>query len=244
MENHESDDRAEQPAPKAGAGGWLKLGCLGIVLLGLVSVAGGILYMRRVTESAEKLFADPGARAQFAQKLLGTERFPPGLFPAMAMTMPGMVDVVLLGDRLPRADGTPDMAGMTRGFLFTRARIAGDDTKLLAYYEGRAIERPSSRINIEAGRLVRTGKLESEGVEVLYRIARRPPPQVRHGAPAALALEFSARCADGKPRVGLWFVPDPNPGMELTEIEAENTPFDDASVRNMLESFKLCLPIE
>lgn len=186
-------------------------------------------------------------RASFAAVLPHGE-LPAGYRPLGGMRVPGVIQMALLADATP---DQPPPARVRSAFFFVSMRnwFGRKDKLEEAYREGgQGIEQ--EEVEFEVREELARGSLEIAPAEVLYYARRGPlkitqkefgfPEEEMTEATPGLATMMLIDCPDGLLRVGLWFVPDPQPETPSANADWSGTPADPAALRKFLSSFDLC----
>lgn len=235
---------------------WVGAGCLGAVLLAVGAVMTlGFLGYRKVKEFEAEM-KDPEARAASARRVLGAERLPEGYYAVVGMSVPLVMDMAMLSDTPPDAQGHSRGLGQ-RGFIYLRT-LAPDQKRqaLRDYFEGRSddadvLRRNNIRIHRE-GEVLRRGVIDlAQDTKVMYmsqRGALDMSDSRAHGITTVMLLDCSG---DSRQRMGIWFGPDPTPSAAPSsarpgsavvsqEIDLAGTPADESAIREFMSHFRLC----
>jgi hypothetical protein len=219
---------------------WVGVGCLALIVLvvGGIFIAGFMAY--RMGKSAMADMTDPKARAAKVHKILGATAMPEGYQPAFALSLGPLMEMAMLTDRPPKADGSPQ--GFDKhGFLYMRFPKTGDRDELRDYLEGKRDDPGlQSNLRMRAHEALKRGKLQLNGETLLY-VAQRgefQSDQVRQeGLQSVMLLDCPG---DQKTRMAIWFGPDPAPGKKLGPADLVGTPGDEDALKDFMSNFRPC----
>src|SRR2546423_10429245 len=127
-----------QPVKRRSPWLYVGLGCLALVVL----VVGGLVISGLYVGSKMKDFAaemkDPVARDNAAKAKLGAKQLPAGYYTQMSISVPMLMDMVILTDRPPKASGEPSEGMDKRQFMYMNVISKGQDQKDLDdYFSGK-----------------------------------------------------------------------------------------------------------
>lgn len=241
---------------------YLGIGCLVTVLLAVGTVVGLGWWGVRTAERWGEELKDPQVQRDKALAALGAAELPPGLSPAMSLSVPLLMEVTILTDRpSPQNEhGQVDIDDAERGLVYVTSRaLAGHRAELRSYLAGDETDPEALRnlnirfgdFELEAGQeTVSRGSFAIGEVRHLYATQRQ-----RHGGGkerrAMLESLVMVECpGDELLRLAVWFGPDPSgPATELPAeappgerpvVELTGTPADEAALRDLFAGFGLC----
>lgn len=230
-------------ARERSAWSYVGVGCLSLVLLGVLLVLGLGFWAYRGAARLKTELDDPVARTEKVRRLLGTETLPPGYHAALAFKVPLLTEVAILTGAEPDARGRIEQFG-ERGLIYLQLLAIGPkEQELREFFEGRA-EGASPfdghQIGIDDAEFIRRGRLSAGGADVFY-VAQRGRVAT-HGmrGQGITSLVFVDCPADRRVRLAVWFGPDPDPDTPVTELDLAGTPADEAALVDFLGRFRLC----
>jgi hypothetical protein len=238
------------------------IGCLLTILVAVATVVGLGWWGVRTAERWGEEMKDPRLQHDKALAALGAAELPPGLSPAMSLSVPFLMDVTILTDRPPSTDerGEVDIEDAARGLVYVRSRtLTGQRADLRSFLTGeRTGAEALDNLNIQMGgfeleagqETVARGGFAIGEVRHLYATQRQ-----RHGTGAEqrsmLESLVMVECPDDELlRLAVWFGPDPSgsaaempaeaPAGERPAVELTGTPADEAALRDLFAGFDLC----
>jgi hypothetical protein len=220
---------------------YVGLGCGGCALLlgvfVVVSVIGGI----RLARNIEREMEDPVAREEKAEELLGTEELPEGYYAVVSISLPLVLETVILSDR-PGGEDHGISADATKLFVYIEA-IRGD-RRWRDYLEGKAdasevlaqqgirMERPAE----EVGR----GEILLDGATVDY-VSQRGTLMLQDDNFDGLSTFLLIRCEGSKKmRIAVWSAAETDPATPADELDLSGTCADPDEMEAFLAPFDLC----
>lgn len=224
---------------------YVGLGCLGVVLLAVAAVAlVGYLGYRKVKQF-EADMKDPAARTAKVQQALGADRLPDGYHAVMAMSIPFVMDMAMLSDVPPDAQGQSKGPGQ-RGFIYM-ATIANKNgrNEVRDYFEGRGDPPEALRrqgINIERGEVLKRGTLDVAGQHLMY-VAQRGHMNMGGSAQNGITTTMLVECpGSDRQRMAFWFGPAPavDPNEKSATLNLAGTPADESALQDFMGHFRLC----
>jgi hypothetical protein len=230
----------EQPKKKTSPWVWVGVGCLALIVLivGGFMIAGFMAY--RMGKAMVQDMTDPKARSVKVQKILGAQAIPEGYHPMFALSLGPLMDMAMLSDRQPKADGS--ISGFDKhGFLYMRFPKTHNEDELRDYMEGKRDDPGlGNKMSLRSQEVLKRGSFDLNGETLLF-VAQRgefQSDQVRHkGIQTAMLLDCPG---PQKTRMALWFAPDPSPGHPLKPTDLAGTPADEGALKDFMSNFKPC----
>lgn len=201
--------------PETGATGerkpsrsYLGCGCAAVMLLGLAGFTGLTWVGFRAGKQMEAGFRDPEARVRQVREILPYEQLPPGYQPFGAISIPFIMNTVILSDRAPETqleEGSPDVGD--RGFFYTSFLAFGSrEEGLKRFVQGG--QGDGSKSTIDTGsvkfevddRPIRTGSFSAGGGQVQFGVYRGTAQTVTPGSQADARRREPAGPAAEAPR--------------------------------------------
>jgi len=225
---------------------YIGIGC--IVIVGLMAIAAGacVVWVYSEGQRFEAEARDPQARSARVLSVLGADTLPDGYYPMIAISIPFVMETALLTDEEPRNDGQEANFG-DRGFIYLKMlRFGQNEEELRDYFEGRtdnADVLSDNGINIRIDEVIRRGTMEQAGAELMYVVQRGRVSMGRRGRNRddGLASMALIECPDdSRLRIGIWFVPDPDPEADAETLDLTGTPGDPAAMAEFYGHFNLC----
>lgn len=231
----------EQAAPKQrspwlyvllGCGGFAALTCLGFGIFAAV--------VAKKTGDMVAGVTDPKAREENAKKMLGA--IPPGYYPAMSMSVFGLVDTAILTDAPILPDGGFEVG--ERLFTYIRVMANEENQRTKAFFtsgEGDANHLRSNGVNIDARDVIKRGNLTVDGRRFYYVAARGDFGVGTRGArEEGLNASVLFDCPGEQLHVGVWSMRDPAPEKASNELELSGTVADESELAKFLLPINPC----
>ncbi len=215
-------------------------GC-GAVVLTILVVVGfwGVMSARQ--RAAD--MTDPERRTELARKMLGVDVLPTGYHAMMAMDIPFIMEIVMLSDLEPDAEGLIADFGR-RGFIYVKfTRFGPDKRQLKDYFEGRNPDPEilrSNSIDIDIRDTIGRGAIRREDGGLLY-LSQRGSVGTRgyHGEGINAQVLFDCP-DDARSHLAIWFGPDPSPGKPVSELDLSGSPADETALGHFMSPFHFC----
>ena len=224
---------------------FIGVGCL-VALLVLVAIVVGIgwLGFRQIQQMQETL-ENPEARTEEAIEMLGTTEIPEGYYAIMALSVPFLMDTVLLSDREPDENG--QIEGFDEsGFIYVKTLTFGEqEQELRDFFEGRTEDSNILRqqpVRVSADEVIGRGSFELPGRTLRWvgsrgEIAAGSGSELGEGLASMILVECPD---DDRMRLGIWFGPDPDPDTPVEEADFTGTVVDEAEIRRFMEPLDVC----
>lgn len=228
------------------------------VIVGLLAVSAGAcgVWLWREGQRIQAEMSDPEVRQDKVLEVLRTDAIPEGYYPMAAMSVPFVMEMAVLSDREPDAEGEAEGFD-ERGFIYVQMLGVGqDEQQLRDFFEGRTDDEgvlADNGINIDIDEILDRGVFDLEDARVMY-VAQRGSVAVRGNRGRGLTGLALIDCPDDeRRRVALWFGPDPDAaGSEAGEdgqsaeagapaqASLVGTPADPEALRAFLANFRYC----
>ncbi len=223
---------------------WLGIGCITVVILGVVCTAGAGFFVYRAANKVADEMRDPAKRAEKAAEVLGCETLPEGYHALFSMALPfDAMKIAVLTDEPPNEQGEPGDMGK-RGFVYVSLISAGaEDRSVRDYFEGKTDDASVLRkhdINVDTNEIVDRGVIDREDVDYLYVATRGRVQTQQFGGKGLTSITLVDCPADSRTRIAIWFAPDPDPASPFETLDVAGTPADPAALEGFLGHFSLC----
>jgi hypothetical protein len=217
---------------------YVGIGCLVIVVLGLAGLGTlGYLGYRKAKQFGEEM-KDPKAREAKVKAVLGAEAIPEGYHAVIGFSIPFVMDMAMLSDKPPGADGQVQDLG-ERSFIYMSMLSQGgkDQQELRDFFEGKRDDAEALRranINVKSKEVLKRGVIDQGGHKVLY-LAQRGDVSMHGKHKEGITATLLVQCpSDSRMRMGFWLGPDPG-GEDLA-----GTPADEGAIKDFMAHFKPC----
>lgn len=215
----------------------LGVGCTILAAIGLVLGAIGAIWVYRRANLVERELRDPVARTARAAALLGTDTLPEGYHALAAFSVPLVLDLAVLTDVEPDAEGVIRDFG-ERGLIYVEfAYGARQEGRLREFLAGNAPAPQILRendIGVELDGVLRRGVAPVAGGSLEY-VVHPGRFEVQGFGGRGLAATGVVDCPeDPRPRLAIWFGPEPETG------ELAGTPADPGALAAFFGRFRLC----
>lgn len=221
---------------------YVAIGCGGALLLGVLGIVGVGVYGYRKAKQIEAEMKDPAARAAKVREVLGGD-VPDGYYPVVALSVPFLLDMAMLGDHPPDEKGAPNKR-MDRGFVYVNSLGTGQQQdELKRYFEGKTDDAEVLRqtnIHIDADETIRRGVIDLPGQSTLYLAQRGNFAMNDRRSHGLTTLVFIDCPQDSRQRLGIWFGPDPAPGEPVDTVDWSGSVADETALRDFIGRFQLC----
>ncbi len=232
---------------KRGTSPWIFVGagCLLAVLLVVAAIvaigAWGVSQVREMQRTME----DPRARTDSALEMLAADELPEGYNPMIAISIPFLMETVVLTDAEPDDDGRIERFG-ERGFIYVKTLSVGEqEQELRDFFAGETNESQildQTSIRVDAREFVGRGVIEEDSRTlrwVAYRgeIGDRDRGDLGDGLNTMVMFECPGA---ERVRMGIWFAPDPDPDTPADEADFTATVADESEIRRFMSHFDVC----
>jgi hypothetical protein len=226
---------------KRGTWTYVGVGCavVGFGVLAAVVALGYWFY--RSADRMRHEMTDAGSREAKAKAVLGCTEIPAGYHASLAVSIPFVMDMAILGDREPEI-GKDGRLFERRGFVYVktlRHRSAADVEK---FFEGKAaVDQivPGAGVTISEGEEIGRGILSRGDVTIRY-LSRKGTLTTRGQSVAGINSFLLFECpGDSRSRMGIWFGPDTAEGTSGPERYA-GTPADESAIRDFTSHLFPC----
>jgi hypothetical protein len=237
---------APPPATRGKTSPWVYVGCgcaLVVVLCALVFFFIG----RKIVETGKNMeqgLKDPAVRERRTKELLGPGELPAGYYPAGVISVPFVLDMVLLGDH-PVPAGSEGMDFTDHSFMFMKIKLGKlpdseeGRQKLMNGTNGKNAWEQGGNFHVDMTEELGQGNLAAGNANIRYKASRgdmRINNQRHQGITSTMLVE----CPDRRIRFAFWFGPDPSPGQTTASFDKTNTPADPQALTTFLNHFNLC----
>lgn len=222
---------------------YIGIGCASVIAVMLVLGGGCAVWLYNRGQQIEADMADPVTRKTRVLEVLGADALPPGYHAAVAVSVPFVMDLAILGDQAPDADGEVDTFG-DYGFLYVKMiRWGQNDEELRDFFEGRTSDASVLRdngIGITVDEIIARGVFSDDTTEVMY-VAQRGDVGFRGRRGSGITSIVRIGCeGDSRERLGIWFGPDPDSEAAIETLDLTGTPADEVALREFLDHFSFC----
>jgi hypothetical protein len=217
------------------------VGCTVVAFAVLAAVVAlGYWFYRSAGRMREEM-TNPESRAAKARSVLGCTEIPEGYHAALAVSVPFVMDLAILGDRESVAGEKPRLFDR-RGFVYIKALRHRNDAEIESFFDGKAkVDQivPGAGVEISGGEEIARGVLERSDVRIRY-LAKTGTLTTRGESIAGITSFLLFECpADSRARMGIWFGPDTSEGKSGPERYA-GTPADESAIREFTSHFFPC----
>lgn len=229
-------------ADKRGPWTYLGVGCTVVAFALLAAVVGlGYWFYQSASKMREEM-TEPASREAKAKAVLGCTEIPEGYHAALAVSVPFVMDLAILGDRAPEA-GNGGRLFDRRGFVYLRTLRRRNEAEIEKFFEGKATQVdqivPGAGVTLSEGEEVGRGILDRGDLKVRY-LARKGTLTTRGETIAGITSFLLFQCpGDSRSRIGIWFGPDTSEGKTGPDRFA-GTPADEGAIRQFTSRFFPC----
>lgn len=223
---------------------WFAVGCGGIVVVGVLVLAVVIGFGVREARKIGAELKDPDKREARALEILGADELPEGYSVALAISLPLVIDFVMLTDRPPTAGEEVDpgfdesglwyqeIIGMGRRYDEARAYFAGesDDASVLR----------DAGVNVNVDEILDRGTFEQGDRTMMYIVLRGGLSTQGQSHEGMMTITLIDCPGDSRGRFSMWFGPDPDPTAAPGEVDLTGSVGDPARIAAIHEGFDVC----
>ncbi len=234
-------------AEKKGTSPWVYVGvgCL-LAVFALVAVvvgigAWGFSQLREFGRTME----DPVARTELAIEFLATDELPEGYNAVIAISIPFLMETVVLSDKEPGEDGQVNRFD-ERGFVYFKMLSVGEqEQELRDFFEGRTdnsqVLRQSSGVSVDTDELIDRGVIEEESRTLRWAAYRGEIDRGSSELGEGLTTMVMFECPGAeRVRMGIWFGPDPSPDVPIDEADFSGSVADPSAIQSFMSAFDVC----
>ncbi len=197
--------------------------------------------MRELQRSME----DPEARAELAKEMLVADELPDGYNTMVALSIPFLMETVILTDTEPDENGRIDRFGEHGFIYFKTLRMGEQEQELRDFFDGKTDDPrilDQTSIRVDAREFVGRGTIEEDDRTmrwVAYRgdIDNRTERDFGEGLNAMIMVECPGA---ERVRMGIWFGPDPSPDAPADEADFGGTVADETEIQRFMSRFDVC----
>jgi hypothetical protein len=218
---------------------YVAIGCGGMLFVLLVALGllawFGMSWFKTVRDE----MSDPAARESRALKLLGAESLPEGYYAGAALSVPFVLDMVVLGDAPPDPGGKiPDDA--QHEFIYMNMIRGGREWGEFIEGKGDPFDvLDSGNFDVDRGESIAQAEL-TVGEQRITFISERGSVSTDHGQSEGLLSLMFIRCDDKRMRFALWTGPDPLPEVPAAEADFTGTSADPEVAERFMGAFDTC----
>lgn len=224
---------------------WIGCGCVAAVVIAVVAVGGLGFFGVRKAQQLEQDLRDPDARRAKALEVLGTETLPEGYYPAVALSVPFLMDMAMLSDREAEPGVEPQPFG-ERGLVYLDVFSFGRQRdELRDFFDGKTTDPEVLRqqnIDIDLGEMIARGEAPHPQATVRWVAHEGDIGGGVGGGGEGLVTLLLFECGDAERRLrfGIWYAPDPRLASGDENASLAGTPADGAAVKAFVSSFRPC----
>ena len=221
------------------------IGCGAVLIIGgIIAAAVGIWSVKTAGKIKADL-KDPLARTK---EILNVETLPENYHPQMAMSIPFIMDWVIISNRereeVSDTDEIPEPDFGSEGLMYFNFILGGRNPQgLHDFFEGKSDDADVLRennIQIDTDEIINRGTLDLEGQKLLY-LTQRGGVKLKEGSTRGLSTLFLVLCPnDKRMRFGIWFGEDPMPEVAAEALALEGSVGDLERLTSFLGHFHFC----
>lgn len=234
-------------AEKKGTSPWvfIGVGCL-LAVFALIAVvvaigAWGFSQIRRL----ERTMEDPVARTELAIEFLATDELPEGYNARVAISIPFLMETVVLTDKEADEDGQIRGFGERSFIYFKMLSVGKQEQELRDFFEGRTNDsqllRRSSGLTVDTDELIDRGVIEEETRTLRWAAYRGEIDRGSSELGEGLTTMVMFECPGAeRVRMGIWFGPDPFPDAPVGEADFTGSVADPSAIQSFMAAFDVC----
>ena len=229
-----------------GTSPWIYVGCGCLALVGITiatCVGVGFMGYQQVRDISENM-ADPVARADKAREVLGADELPPGYNAQFALSIPWIMDMVVISDQAP-IEGELDSIDLHNlgdsALLYFEFPDFGEQRKELRRFLEGETDHPNINMEVDIDfdpeKVLSRGRFDLGDTELFYAVFSgdiRSDKGRREGLQSMFLLE----CPDEERfRLATWFRSYPE---TMTPEDAASEYADEPTLRQFMSHFAPC----
>lgn len=227
---------------------YIGCGCLTLVALVILSFAGMAFFGIRKAQTYIETMSDPVAREAKARELLGTEQLPDGYYARMYLSLPWIMDMVVLSDQqaemgLEEDIGLDDLG--EKAFFYFEIRDFGKEHENMRRYLAGETDRLDMDLDLDfdfdSEETLARGSFDLDDEHLLYAV-ERGELDTRDGRHEGVNTMMMIDCPSSERlRLGMWFQAIPGPDETTVEDPGSVEPaVSEAAIRQFMSHFDLC----
>ena len=215
------------------------VGCFALVLAVAIVIFVVAQKAIEIGRDIEQSVKNPEPKAM---EVLSCESFPPDYHAQLAMSIPFLMDLVILSNEIRVAEGDVNMGG--DGLIYMKLLWgAKQNQELRDFFEGKTNDPRALRdanINLGTQEIITRGAFDLDDQRFLY-LVQRGDIQTDHGDSEGLSTVFLVQCgSESKMRLGIRYGSDPTPAMPAEDLDLTGTVGDVEMLQTFLSHFRFC----
>jgi hypothetical protein len=217
------------------------VGCTVVAFAVLAAVVALGFWFYRSAGRMRQEMTNPASREAKAKAVLGCTEIPEGYHASLAVSVPFVMDLAILGDREPEGGKNARLFDR-RGFVYIRTLRHRNAAEIESFFEGKAkVDQivPGAGVEISGGKEIARGLLERSDLKIRY-LSKTGTLTTRGESIAGITSFLLFECpGDSRSRMGIWFGPDTSEGKTGPERYA-GTPADESAIREFTSHLFPC----